>query len=56
MEQPYQRQTRSSSLSKEVGRCRGVEQLHAPITAEGDEVQAALVLIPDWLDVHSRKL
>ena len=31
----------------------GVQQFHPPIAAEGDEVQAALILITDWLDVHS---
>ena len=31
----------------------GVEQFHPAIAAERNEVQAALILIADWLDVHS---
>ena len=33
-----------------------IEQPHAVIATKRDEVQAALVLIADWFDVHSWKL
>jgi hypothetical protein len=38
---------------KSISGRSGVEKLHPSIAAEGDEVQAALILISDWLDVHS---
>jgi len=38
-----------------AGRGR-VEQFHSLITTERDEVQTSLVLIPDRLDVHLRRL
>jgi hypothetical protein len=34
----------------------GIQQLHALIAAEGDEVQAVLAVISNWLDVHSCRL
>ena len=37
-------------------RRRTIEQRHAVITTERDEMQAALVLIADWFDVHSCRL
>ena len=41
-------------LLEGIFRRRGIEQGHSVITAERDEMQAALVLIADWFDVHSR--
>jgi hypothetical protein len=37
-------------------RCTRIEQREAVIATKRDEVQAALVLIADWFDVHSWKL
>ena len=37
-------------------RCTRIEQRQAVIATKRDEVQAALVLIADWFDVHSWKL
>jgi hypothetical protein len=36
-----------------IARVCGAEQLYAVVATEGDEVQAALVLVADRLDVHS---
>jgi len=41
---------------KGIARGGGIKQLHAPVTTERDEVQAALVLISSRLDVHSQGL
>ena len=37
-------------------RWQGIEQRHPVIATKRDEMQAVLVLIADWLDVHSRRL
>ena len=37
-------------------RRRAIEQGQSMIATERDEMQAALVLIADWFDMHSRRL
>ena len=39
---------------KDLSGTHGIQQLHPPETAEGDEVQTPLVLITDWLG-HLRR-
>ncbi len=41
---------------KHLSRCDWVKQFLALITTEGDEVQASLILISDWFDVHACRL
>jgi len=43
-------------LLENLFRRRAIEQGHSVITTERDEMQAALVLIADWFDMHSRGL
>jgi len=46
----------SESLLEGLFRCQRIEQRHPMIATKRDEVEAALVLIADWFDVHSCRL